>query len=148
LKFFYWNFFVWNSKKMRKKIKFKFLIPGINCRAPSFNFEIYLVPTKKLVVPDTIWKLFQILMSHTVYTINRLYQLTIVYRNQFMYTLGPTGPWSEHCVGTRPENRRCSALEHCCKHCATTTTTTAFLSLYLYSSWTCTAAVVRLVVSN
>jgi hypothetical protein len=36
LKKIFLNFFVWNSKKIFKKIKFKFLIPGINWQAPTF----------------------------------------------------------------------------------------------------------------
>jgi hypothetical protein len=36
----------------------------------KLQFEIYLVPTKPLVVPENLSKLIQILMTHTVYTKN------------------------------------------------------------------------------
>jgi hypothetical protein len=36
----------------------------------KLQFEIYLVPTKPLVVPENLRKLIQILMTHTVYTKN------------------------------------------------------------------------------
>jgi hypothetical protein len=58
-------------KKILKKFKFKFLIPGINCKVSSFNLRYVwsLVPTKPLVVPETLRKLIQILIGCTVCTL-------------------------------------------------------------------------------
>jgi hypothetical protein len=54
-----------NKIKIQISFKFKFLLAGINCK---LQFDIYLVPTKPLVVPETLRKLIQILMRRTVYS--------------------------------------------------------------------------------
>jgi hypothetical protein len=54
---------LWKLKKIQ--IIFKFKLLGF-----KLQFEIYLVTTKPLVVPENLRKLIQILMTHTVYTMH------------------------------------------------------------------------------
>jgi hypothetical protein len=55
-------------KKVQINFKFKFLIPGIHPRF-KLQFKVYLVPTKPLVVPETIRLLISMLTGHAVYAI-------------------------------------------------------------------------------
>jgi hypothetical protein len=66
---FFLNFFCLKFKQKFKKIQIQILDTRYKLTSTKLQFEIYLVPTKPLVVPETIWKLFQIFMVHTVYTI-------------------------------------------------------------------------------
>jgi hypothetical protein len=64
------------QKKNQTKIKFKFLIPGINCLAPSFNLRyIWFRPNHCTGCPRNHMKTFSnIDVSHCIYTIYTIYK--------------------------------------------------------------------------
>jgi hypothetical protein len=69
INFLIFNFghFCLKLKKNTKKNQNQILDTRHKLQGFKLQFEIYLVPTKPLVVPETLRKLIQILMGRTVY---------------------------------------------------------------------------------
>jgi hypothetical protein len=87
INFLIFNFghFCLKFKKKYKKIQIQILDTRHKLQGFKLQFEIYLVPTKPLVVPENLKKLIQILMGRTVYVINVIKKIC----DTFCYKLAP-----------------------------------------------------------